>query len=121
LGKALLAFSDARLAAQVAAGGLPRLTRYTITNPERFLAELERVRQRGYAVDNEEFYAGRRCLAAPVFDEHGRVAAALSISGMITDFTEDRVPAFAKIVMESAAQITEQLGHTATRVAAHAG
>ena len=121
LGKALLAFSDPRLAAEAAAAGLPRLTRYTITNPERFQAELERVRQRGYAVDNEEFYAGRRCLAAPVFDEHGRVAAALSVSGMITDVTEDRVPAFAKIVIESASQITEQLGHTAPRAAAHAG
>jgi IclR family transcriptional regulator, KDG regulon repressor len=121
LGKALLAFSDARVAAEVAAAGLPRLTRYTITNPERFAAELERVRQRGYAVDNEEFYAGRRCLAAPIFDEHGRVAAAISVSGMITDVTEDRVPAFAKIVMDSASQITDQLGHTAARAAGHAG
>jgi IclR family transcriptional regulator, KDG regulon repressor len=78
LGKALLAFSEPRVVADVVAAGLPRLTRYTITLPERYLAELERVRRRGYAVDNEEFYAGRRCLAAPVFDEHGRVIAAIS-------------------------------------------
>jgi IclR family transcriptional regulator, KDG regulon repressor len=110
LGKALLAFSDPRLSEEVVAAGLPRLTRYTITKPERFFNELALVRRRGYAVDNEEFYAARRCLAAPVFDEHGRAVAAISISAMITEISEDRVPIFARIVIESAAQISEQLG-----------
>ena len=111
LGKALLAFAEPRVAADVVAAGLPRLTRYTITTAERFLAELERVRQRGYAVDNEEFYGGRRCLAAPVFDEQRKVVAAISISGMITEVTEDRVPVFARAVLQSASQISEHLGY----------
>ncbi|MDZ4800439.1 MAG: IclR family transcriptional regulator [Bryobacteraceae bacterium] len=111
LGKALLAFSDGPVAAEVISAGLPRLTPYTITRPERFLSELARIRQRGYAVDNEEFYAGRRCLAAPVFDEHRRAVAAISISAMITEITEDRVPAYGAMVVESASEISTQLGY----------
>lgn len=118
LGKVLLAFAEPPLAEVAAAAGLPRLTRYTITKPDRFMTEMERVRRRGYAVDNEEFYTGRRCLAAPVFDEHGRVLAAVSVSAMITELTEDRVPLFAKMVMESAAQISEQLGYRPARALA---
>lgn len=118
LGKVLLAFGNPNLAAEIAAAGLPRLTRLTITKPERFFAELDRIRRRGFAVDNEEFYAGRRCLAAPVLDEKGHVVAALSISAMITEITEDRVPVFARMVVESAARISEQLGYDAKAHAA---
>jgi IclR family KDG regulon transcriptional repressor len=112
LGKALLAYGEPALAEGVIAAGLPRLTRYTITKPERFVAELQRIRKRGYAIDNEEFYAGRRCLAAPVFDESGQALAAISITNMITEFTEDRIPAFAQLVMESARRISANCGWT---------
>jgi len=111
LGKALLAYGDPRLIDEVVAAGLPRLTQYTITKPERFRAELQRIRKRGYAVDNEEFYAGRRCLAAPVFDESGQAVAAISITNMITEITEDRVDGFARMVVESARRISAHFGY----------
>jgi DNA-binding IclR family transcriptional regulator len=114
LGKVLLAFGEPDLTDSVLAAGLPRLTRYTITKPDRFLAELQRIRKRGYAVDNEEFYAGRRCLAAPIFEESGRALAAVSVSAMITEITEDRVPAYARMVTASANKISEQLGYNSS-------
>jgi DNA-binding IclR family transcriptional regulator len=111
LGKAILAFENALRVEEILAAGLTRLTRKTITNPERFRDELASVRKRGYAVDNEEFYSGTRCLAAPVFDDSGRVVAAMSVSCLITYLTEDRVPHFAGLVLDAAQHLSAQLGH----------
>src|SRR5581483_5292195 len=117
LGKAILAFESAARVDEILASGLPRLTRKTITNPDRFRDELARVRRRGYAIDNEEFYAGTRCVAAPVFDDGGRVVAAMSVSCLITHLTEDRLPDFAALVMDAAQHLSAQLGYQASTAA----
>ncbi len=111
LGKAILAFESSARVEEILGAGLPRLTRKTITQPERFLNELARVRKRGYAVDNEEFYPGTRCVAAPVFDYSGRVVAALSVSCLITQLTEDRVQHYAAVVVGAAQHLSAQLGY----------
>ncbi|WP_020660358.1 IclR family transcriptional regulator [Amycolatopsis benzoatilytica] len=56
------------------------LTANTITTPEAYLAELERVAERGYAVDNAEHEDFIHCIAAPVRGEGGEVLAAASMS-----------------------------------------
>ena len=101
---------------EIIRAGLARLTRKTITQPERFLNELARVRKRGYAVDNEEFYPGTRCVAAPVFDDSGRVVAAMSVSCLITQLTEDRVPDMAALVLDAAGHLSEQLGYPLSQI-----
>ncbi|HUQ79201.1 MAG TPA: IclR family transcriptional regulator [Patescibacteria group bacterium] len=81
LGKALLAFEPPAVVREI----LERvtfepLTTTTITSAERFRAELETTRLRGYAVDDQEREYGVRCIAAPLFDHSGEVVAALSVS-----------------------------------------
>lgn len=76
LGKAFLAFGDAR-----DTGTLTAYTPNTITAPERLSREIARARQQGYAVDDEEFAPGIRCVARPVMDAAGRMIAALGVSG----------------------------------------
>ena len=56
------------------------LTANTITSPAEYLAELERVRQRGYAVDNSEHEDFIHCVAAPIRGADGEVIAAASMS-----------------------------------------
>lgn len=81
VGKVLLAAMPAARAAEVVrrAGLTPR-TPTTITEPEALVAELDRVRAQGYAVDEQEHESGVRCVAVPV-GPPDRVVAAVSVSG----------------------------------------
>jgi DNA-binding IclR family transcriptional regulator len=77
----------------VAERGLAAFTPQTITDLGRLEAELERIRALGYAVDNEEYDEGLRCIGAAVRDHSGHVVAALGIGGPVTRITPDRVGA----------------------------
>jgi IclR family acetate operon transcriptional repressor len=100
LGKALLAhLPEAQREAYLAEGPFPRLTARTLTEPDALRAELERTRERGYALDNAEVLDSLKCVAVPVFDTHGRAVAALSLSGAAEDYT----PAYIK---RAAAELT---------------
>ena len=75
--------------------GLTRLTANTITNVEALQRELENVRQRGYAVDNEECEIGHRCVSVPLYDYTGSVAAAISAFDSADRLTDDYIASVA--------------------------
>lgn len=79
-GKVLLAYGGQDLFRRVAARGLARLTENTLADPAALQRDLDEVRQRGWATDNEEFGRGILCFAAPVFDHSGACVAALGVS-----------------------------------------
>ena len=76
LGKVLLAFANGP-----AAETLASYTVRTITDPEALRLHIEQVKTLGYAIDDEEFEPGVRCIAVPVRDYRGRCVAAIGISG----------------------------------------
>lgn len=81
LGKALLAgLSDDELARRYRDVELARFTENTVTDPTELLAEIEQARVRGFAVDDEEYIIGCRCVAMPIRDHSGEVVAAMSVS-----------------------------------------
>jgi DNA-binding IclR family transcriptional regulator len=110
-GKAALAFQPDSTIRKFISLGLRRISPNTITDPEVLLAELQKVRERGYAVDNEELTPGTRCVGAPIFNSSGRAIGALSVSGKATRFTPERIETYSRLVMHYAAQISEQLGY----------
>jgi DNA-binding IclR family transcriptional regulator len=73
-------------------------------------AELALVRQRGYAIDDEESAPGARCVAAPVFAAGGEVVAAVGISGIISQLHDEYLPAAGNIVRSAALKFSAQLG-----------
>ncbi|WP_235876863.1 IclR family transcriptional regulator [Saccharopolyspora terrae] len=81
LGKALLAgLSDDEVVARYEDVELERFTNNTITALPQLLAQLAEVRRDGYAVDDEEYIIGCRCLAVPIRDHAGEVVAGMSVS-----------------------------------------
>lgn len=81
LGKALLAHEPpAAVEEFLKRVTFERLTTSTITSPERFRAELQATRRRGFGVDDQEREYDVRCIAAPIFDHSSRAVAAISVS-----------------------------------------
>jgi DNA-binding IclR family transcriptional regulator len=112
LGKVLLAHETADdIDGYLERSGLPALTPNTITDPESFEMELERVRRRGYAIDNAENETGIRCVAAPVRDHRGAVVAALSVSGWTLSMTRARIRTeVVPAVVEHATEASRRMG-----------
>jgi len=111
LGKVLLAYlPDAEVEALVARHGLPRFTASTLTTPAALREALHRVRQQGYAPDEEEIEPGLRCLAAPITDQAGRPTAALAISAPASRMTPEAVAALLPQVKATAARISRMIG-----------
>jgi len=91
-GKTLLAFSPHETVERIVnAYGLNRFTPNTITTYDSLLIELEQIRKRGYAVDNSEHEKNIKCIGVPILDREGAVVAALSVTGLITDFPNEEV------------------------------
>ncbi len=81
LGKSIMAHRPrAEVEAILDRHGMPEVTESTITDREELFAALEEIRERGYAIDDEERVMGMRCVAAPIVDEEGRAIAAVSVS-----------------------------------------
>lgn len=105
LGKSLLAFgTDAAIPAELQA-----FTPRTITDTETLRRHLEQVRQQGYAVDDEEYDIGVRCVAAPVFDYRGKTVGAIGVSGPAGRMTLDRMAEFAAVVEEVSRNLSDRL------------
>ncbi len=112
-GKALLAFLPEEQFEPLLAGvTLRRYTPKTITSLSRLRQELKRIRETGFALDDEENTPGVRCIAAPVFDRFGRETAALSLTGAAQQITNGYLPRIAEKVKEAARQTTRAMGGT---------
>ena len=87
-------------------------TPHTLTRLPDLLRELEAVRGRGYALDNEEKELGVRCVAAPVFGASGGVVAALSLSAPASRLSLEEAHRLAPRVVEAARRASLRLGYT---------
>jgi DNA-binding IclR family transcriptional regulator len=112
IGKAILAFlADDEIDEIIDEQGLPRFMANTITEPRVLKKEIKRIRERGYAIDNEENEPGVCCVAAPILDSSRHVIASVSISGPSVRITGERIPTLADMVIETSQQISRALGY----------
>lgn len=111
LGKVLLAYlaQDARKET-LKALKLNARTPNTIVKREALLRELDRVRERGYAIDNEEYLIGNTCIAAPIWDHTDSVIGAISISLPTARLNEKDLEPKIKGVTHASAAISSELG-----------
>lgn len=91
LGRVILSHSDDATVETVLRAGLRSRTSRTITSEEVWRTELATIRSRGWAADREEGNIAINCVAAPVFDSKGAVAAALSVTGPASLINPERL------------------------------
>lgn len=88
---------------------LERHTDTTITDPQEFRDELERIRKQGYAVNRGEWRAEVWGLAAPIFNVSRQVVAAIGISGPSSRLRPARIKELSKIVVTAGLRVSNTL------------
>lgn len=109
IGKALLSAMPERQALRhISRIDFERFTPRTLVGRDQLLSELQVIRARGYALDDEEIVAGTRCIAVPIFDRDGTVTAAISLSGPRYRMTDERLTEIATALAVIAATARER-------------
>jgi DNA-binding IclR family transcriptional regulator len=87
-----------------------KFTDRTILNAADYLMELEEVKSCGYGLDRGEELSGVRCIGAPIFNQAGKVAASVWISGPAERLTDEAIVEYSKEVVACAGEISEKMG-----------
>jgi DNA-binding IclR family transcriptional regulator len=112
VGKAFIAFlPPSALDSLIERLQFKRQTRRTLMTASSLRVALDRVRRRGFAVDDEEVEEGLRCIGAPIRDYTGKVVAALSIAGPVFRIQKGQVASYARAVTAAADSLSADLGY----------
>jgi DNA-binding IclR family transcriptional regulator len=112
VGKAMLAHLPEREVEKILEQrGMARLTPKTIVTMADLKADLETVRVRGYAIDNEEAEEGLRCVGAAILGRNGRPLGAISASAPSFRLPLEKVPAVAAAICAAARALSEESGY----------
>lgn len=109
-GKAVLAFMSEADQQKVLEGPLPSMTPRTITNPKALNQELGRIRERGYAIDDQEVVMGVYCVAVPILDANAKPVGAISVTGTTVKEPGPGVQPLVDLLNEACGQVSRKLG-----------
>lgn len=87
------------------------MTKRTITDLDELKTNLNKIQRLGYAVSKGEWVLEASGVAAPIFDQFGRISAALTISGPSQRFTEDKIHEIAVLLKPAVEEISRELGY----------
>jgi IclR family KDG regulon transcriptional repressor len=112
-GKVLLAFLPEKVRKDIIFGRpLEKFTPRTITDPVELEADLEKIRQDGYAVSLEEREQGTYSVVTPVMANGGKIVASLTISGPIFRLSDEQREKNIPAALDAAAEISMTLGRS---------
>ena len=80
----------------------------TIHDFDELLKELETIRKQGYAIDDEEYYEGVRCVAAPI-RAGGKIVASVSVTGSIFSMTMKKIRELIPVIITTAEKISSEM------------
>ena len=109
--KAILAtLPDREAAALLASRPLPAFTPRSITTADRYLAELARVREVGYALEDDEYLDGVCAVSAAIVDAGGHAVATVSVAAVRSRVTGERIRVFGPATAAVAQDVSRRLG-----------
>ena len=112
LGKAFLAAHPAEDLADLVEPVLEKYTSRTITSLETLTQELNKTQKRGYAMDDQEYIEGVRCLAAAVLNQYGTPVAMVGISGPVSRMPLAQCRAYGALVHDAALAVSQRFGYS---------
>jgi DNA-binding IclR family transcriptional regulator len=109
-GKVLVAYLD--VGERVRVLRVPEALGPWVGATDKLEAELSVIRERGWAVSEEETTKSARAVSAPIWDFRGRVAAAINVAGPTVRLTSERLEEIVAAVRQAAAELSRDMGWT---------
>lgn len=110
-GKVMISYLDKSKQMRIVPDDIPKFTPNTITDKMDFIKRLDKIKENGYAIDNEEYVIGLVCVAAPVLDHSGVPKYGISVTGPAIRMTEEKITETIKILKDAAHQISYRIGY----------
>ncbi len=111
IGKMLLSSkNDTELERYFNSVTLKPFTENTLRTKDELVAELDKIRARGWSIDDEEHEMNTVCVASGIKDYTGKVVAGLSVSFPVFRLNRNDIPAIAEKVKDTTAKISAILG-----------
>ena len=107
----LLNYDSSQIEHMIKTKGMAALTPNTITTKQELLNELKKIKNQGYALDNEECELGARCLSVGIKDYTGKIVAGISVSGPVTRMSMNYIEEIKDIVMDTSGKVSELLAY----------
>ncbi len=111
LGKAYIAYYAEEEIIDLVDAELPKYTAKTITNIDVLKEELEKIYERGYAIDNEEYSEGVRCIGAAVLNQFKMPIAMIGVSGPKYRISMNDAHKYGKLIGTYALEISQRFGY----------
>ena len=111
MGKAMLAYIDVDPLEIIRSGSLYSFTPYTHTNLDVIAEDIEKTRERGYSIDDEEYQMGGYCIGVPIFNAYGKVCAAISGSIVKTEENMKKADELIEALIEAGEKISAEMGY----------
>ncbi len=112
LGKVYLSFAAEEELDKLLESPLKKYTENTIDTKEQLSRVLIKIREQGYAIDNEEYIPGVRCVAAPILNQTGHPIAAISISAPKNRLSLSRCREYGEYIRDATLKISKLLGYS---------
>jgi DNA-binding IclR family transcriptional regulator len=109
-GKVFLAFGNIQTKSQIFASPLEKHTPKTIADKNQLEAEIDQVRQDGFATSQEELEIGFCALSAPVIDPAGNMLGAVTVAIPVSRFNEKNVQHCRSLLFQATHKIMEEFG-----------
>lgn len=111
MGKALLAtWPDQEILRFLAGCRLRRVTGNSLSTVDEIMTDIALARRAGYAIDDEEYKVGMRCIAAVIWDQYQHPVAAISISALATRLPRSNFSNIASLVKETSVHLSDVIG-----------
>jgi len=110
MGKCLLAFSSDEYIAKLTGQPLQQYTSKTIIDWKDLLLEIKNIREKGYAIDDQEMENGLICVGSPILNKKQEIIAAISLSGPTSRINESILPEVIEEVKRTAKMIAVEMG-----------
>lgn len=111
IGKLFLTeYSTTELDELIKEQGLQKFTEHTLTTKKELITEIEEVKKRGYAFDNEECEIGAKCIAFPIYDYQKKIIAGISVTGPAIRITDQFAEQWIPYIRQLSEEISRQFG-----------